>query len=64
MSKNERRIKIRRFWKIKPATRVKQSAKIYKRPEEKPKIEQEIKELPKGSSALDSINEFYREVVR
>jgi len=39
-----KKISVRRFWKINPRTRIKESKKIYSRPKEKEKIRKEFKE--------------------
>lgn len=43
-AEKEKKIKIRRFWKIKPATKIKQSEKLYSRKKEKEEIEEEVEE--------------------
>lgn len=40
--RKKRAVKIRRFWKINPATRIKKSRKIYKRSKTKPKLKKII----------------------
>ena len=47
MKKKKKKIRIRRTWKIHPATKIKNSNKIYKRSKEKQKVKQYIK---KGDS--------------
>ena len=42
--KKEKKIKIRKFWKIKPATKIKQSETVYSRKKEKEKTKEEIEE--------------------
>jgi len=39
-----RKIKVRRFWTIKPATKVKKSARIYKRKREKKTLKDLMKD--------------------
>ena len=44
--KKERKVKIRRFWKIKPVTKIKQSETVYSRTKEKEKTKEDLeKEL-------------------
>jgi len=43
-AEKEKKIKIRRFWKIKPATKIKQSETVYSRKKEKKKIEEEVEQ--------------------
>ena len=43
-AEKEKKIKIRRFWKMKPATKIKQSETVYSRKKEKKKIEEELEQ--------------------
>jgi len=40
-----KKIKVRRFWKINPQTRIKESKKIYSRARERKGIRQHLKEV-------------------
>ena len=42
--KKERKVKIRKFWKIKLVTKIKQSETVYSRVKEKKKIEEEAEQ--------------------
>ncbi len=43
--KKKSRIKVRRQWKIKPVTKLKESAKVYRRPIEKRALRKDLHEL-------------------
>lgn len=43
--KKKSRIKVRRGWKIKPLTKVKESAKLYRRQRAKKEIRKELSDL-------------------
>ena len=43
-AEKEKKIKIRRFWKMKPATKIKQSETVYSRKKEKKKTEEELEQ--------------------